>query len=424
MSRPRVVIVGAGFGGLACVRALRQAPVDVTLVDCSNHTAFTPFLYQLATALLDTAEVATPIRRLLHRFPNARFAMSTVSGVDLDRRTVATDCGELAYDFLVLAAGAVNNYFGNRDIAERSYGLNDVAEALELRNTLLERFESASSTTDPDERERLLTFAVVGGGPTGVEFAGALAELVHGVLAQDYRHQLDLGQVQIVLVEASDAPLPPFAPRLQRAACDALMHKGVRVLSDAEAAEIDAQGLKLRDGRTIPTATVVWAAGVRAVELADGLGLEQGSHHRLKVSDTLQVPGHPEVFAVGDLAEIPQSGGEPLPMLAQVAIQSGRHAAEAIIAIGRGEQPSPLRYRDLGTMATQGRNAAVAQIGPIKLSGMSGWLAWLLVHIARIAGLRTRALVLINWAAGYLLTDRPIRLIAGPRRRPHAGSES
>ncbi len=415
--RPRVVIVGAGFGGLACVRALRCAPVEVTLVDRHNYHVFTPFLYQLATALLEPAEVAQPVRQLLHRVPNAEFRMATVTGVDFERRVVLTDRGELPYDHLVLGAGAVNNYFGNQDIAQRSYGLNDVPEALELRNALLARFEAASWTADAAERKRLLTFAVVGGGPTGVEFAGAFAELVHGVLARDYPEELDMDEVQIVLVEASEAPLATFAPGLQRAAQRALERKRVRVLSDAEAADIDDDGLELHGGATIPAATVVWGAGVRAAPLADGLGLEQGSHHRLKVSDTLQVPGHPEVLAIGDLAEIPQDGQRPLPMLAQVAIQSGRHAGESIAARARGDQPVAFRYRNLGTMATQGRNAAVAQIGPVKLSGMLGWLAWLLVHIVRTGGLRTRLLVLVNWAAGYLLTDRPVRLIAGPQQR-------
>lgn len=417
--RPRVVIVGAGFGGLACARALHGAPVEVVLVDRHNYHVFTPLLYQVATALLEPAEVAQPVRQLLQKLPGVDFRLGDVTGVDLDARVVQSDRGPLAYDHLVLAAGAVNDYFGNREIAKRSLGLGTLSESLALRNAVLERFEQAAWTEDPVQRRRLLTFAVVGGGPTGVEFAGAFAELVHEALARDYPH-LDLDRVEIVLVEGSSAPLSTFAPKLQRASQRALEGKGVRVLSGAKASAIDEQGLRLDDGRTIGAATVAWAAGVRAASLADGLELEQGSHARLKVLPTLQVPGRPEVLVVGDMAAIPQAHGRPesLPMLAQVAIQSGRHAGEAIAASLHGRSPQDFRYRDLGTMATQGRNAAVAQIGPLKLSGMLGWLAWLLVHIVALGGLRTRLLVLINWAAAYLLTERPVRLIAGTTERP------
>lgn len=411
-----MVIVGAGFGGLACARALRSAPVRVTIVDRRNYTSFTPFLYQVATALLEPSEVVQPIRQLLRRIPNADFRLAAVTGVDLDAKLVKTDRGDLGYDHLVLAAGAVNNYYGNREIAARSLGLGTLSEALALRNEVLDRFERAAWSDDPAQRGRLLTFAIVGGGPTGVEFAGALAELVHRVLPRDYP-DLDLDLVQIVLVEGSAAPLPPFAPRLQRAAQRALERKRVRVISGAKASAIDDAGLHLDDGRAIAAGTVVWAAGVRATSLAGELGLDQGAGDRVKVTRTLQVPDRPEVVAIGDLAAIPHDGDAPLPMLAQVALQSGRHAAGVILACREGREPEPFRYRDLGTMATQGRNAAVAQIGPVKLSGMLGWLAWLLVHIARIAGLRTRLLILANWAAGYLLTDRPVRLIAGPQHR-------
>ncbi|MQA73635.1 MAG: NAD(P)-binding protein [Solirubrobacterales bacterium] len=411
--RPRVVIVGAGFGGLACAHALRSAPVEIVVVDQHNYHVFTPFLYQLATALLEPSETAYPVRALLRRVPNAQFRLAEVTDVDLETRVVHTDRGPLDYHYLVLAAGAVNNYFGNRDIAERSLGLNDLPEALELRNTVLARFERAAWATDAQERKRLLSFAVVGGGPTGTEFAAALAELVHGAQRRDYPH-LDVSEVEVTLVEASDGPLPPYSPRLQRAAQRALERKGVRILSDATASKIEREGLGLKDGRTIPAATVVWAAGVRAAPLGDELGLEQGSHHRLKVSPSLQVPGHPEVFAIGDLAEVPDGDGS-LPMLAQVALQSGKQAGRSIAALLRGDQPGALRYHDLGSMATQGRNQAVAQIGPVKLSGFVGWLAWLVVHIVRSEGLRTRASVLANWISGYLFRDRPIRLIAVPR---------
>lgn len=412
--RPRVVIVGAGFGGLACARALRDAPVETVLVDERNFHTFTPFLFQVATALLEPSEAAHPVRALLRGIPNASFRLGRVSGVDLQQRTVQTEHGDLGYDYLVLAAGATNNYFGNRDIAERSLGLGDLPEALQLRNRILACFEEAAWTEDPAQRARLLRFAVVGGGPTGVELAGALAELVRGPVARDFP-ELDRSEVDIVLVEASDAPLPPYGRRLQRAACRALERKGVRILFGIQATDIDDEGLHLDSGQTLSTATVVWGAGVRAAPLADVLGLQQRSHHRIAVSPALQLNGRPEVFAIGDVAEIPDGKGGALPMLAQVAIQSGRHAGRSIRRALEGGPPERFRYRDLGSMATQGRNAAVAQIGPVKLSGLLGWLAWLLVHLVRIVGLRNRLLVVLSWAWGYLLEDRPVRLIAGPR---------
>ena len=326
----------------------------------------------------------------------------------------------------MLAAGAVNAYFGHPEIAERSLGLNDLPEALQLRNTILCRFESAAWTTDPAERARLLSFAVVGGGPTGAEFAGSLAELVTGTLVRDFP-RVRRSEVSITLAEASRHPLPVFASPLPAAAHRALERKGVRVLSEVKVAEVDETGLRLKDGSVIPAATVVWAAGVRAAHLADGLGLRLGSHDRIKVTPTCQLDGRPEVFAVGDLAEITQDG-QPLPMLAQVAIQSGRHAARAIGTLQRAGTPEPFRYRDLGTMATIGRGFAVADIGPVKLSGLVGFLAWLLVHIARIAGMRARWVVLADWVSGYLFRNRPVQLFPWelpPERAPsRAGSRA
>lgn len=419
--RPRVVIVGAGFAGLAAAKALRRVPVQVTMVDQYDYHTFTPFLYQVATALLEADDAAYPIRGEIRRLGNVSFRLATVTGVDLDAKAVDTDQGRFCYDYLVLAAGAVNAYFGHSEIAERSLGLNDLPEALQLRNTILSRFEAAAWATDPAERARLLSFAVVGGGPTGAEFAGALAELVAGTLAKDFP-SLGRSEVSITLAEASPHPLSAFARPLPAAAHRALERKGIRVRSEAIVAEVDQTGLRLKDGSAIPAATVVWAAGVRAAHLADGLGLRLGSHERIKVTPTCQLDGHPEAFAVGDLAEIPQDG-QPLPMLAQVAIQSGRHAARAIGTLLRAGTPEPFRYRDLGTMATVGRGFAVADIGPVKLSGLPGFLAWLVVHIARIAGMRTRWHVLTNWVSGYLFRNPPVRFIAGPRTAQEAGSD-
>ncbi|MEU9886883.1 NAD(P)/FAD-dependent oxidoreductase [Sphaerisporangium sp. NPDC051011] len=413
--RPMVVIIGAGFAGLAAAKALHRAPVQVTMVDQHDYHTFTPFLYQVATALLEADDVAYPVRGEVRRLGNVSFRLATVTGVDLDTKAVDTDQGRLPYDYLVLAAGAVNAYFGHSEIAEHSLGLNDLPEALQLRNAILARFEAAAWTGDPAERARLLSFAVVGGGPTGTEFAGALAELVTGTLTRDFPG-LDRSEVSITLAEAGRHPLSVFPRPLPAAVDRALRRKGVRIRSGVMVTEVDKTGLRLKDGTTVPAATVVWAAGVRSSHLADGLGLRLGSHERIVVTPTLQVDGHPEVFAVGDFAEIPQpDAGEPLPMLAQVAIQSGRQAARNIGALLRGDIPQPFRYKDLGTMATVGRGFAVADIGPVRLSGQPGFLAWLVVHIARIAGMRNRWLVLANWVSGYLFRNRPVRLIVGPR---------
>ncbi len=370
---PRVVIVGAGFAGLAAAKALRRAPVEVTLVDQHNHHVFTPFLYQVATALLEPSEVAQPVRSLIRRSGNVTFRLGQVTDVDLLSKQVQTDHGPISYDYLVLAAGSVSNYFHNTDIATRSLGLKDLAEALQLRNQILSCFEQASWATDPAERAQLLSFAVVGGGPTGVEFAAALAVLVAGMAKRDFP-ALDRDDVKIMLVEGADAPLGSFAKRLQASAVKALSAKGVEVRSGVTVTDIDDSGLVLDGGERVDAATVVWAAGVRAAQLAGALDMELASHGRVPVGPTLQLVGRPEVFVVGDLAEIPASE-DVLPMLAQVAIQSGRHAARSIGAQISGREVGRFHYRDLGTMATVGCNDAVAQIGPLKLSDFVGWLA-------------------------------------------------
>ncbi len=421
---PRVVIVGAGFGGLAAAKALaeprrRPGQARVTVVDRHNHHVFTPFLYQVATALLEPSGVAQPVRALIRRMRNVEFRLAEVIGVDLDRRQVETDRGPVAYDYLILATGAVNDYFHNADVAAHTFGLGSLGAAQALRNHILSSFEAAGWATDPAERARHLTFAVVGGGPTGVEFSAALSVLVDEMVGRDFP-AIDEGEPSIVLIEGSPAPLASFAPDLQAKASQALGARGVRVESGALVVEVDEDGLTLDDGRRIRAATVVWAAGVRASPLAAGVG-PTGSHGRVVVGPTLQVSGHPEVLVVGDTAEIPGHGG-PLPMLAQVAIQSGRHAARSVLALSRGGAPTPFHYRDLGTMAVLGRGDAVAQVGPVHLSGLPGWLAWLGLHILRTRGLRTRATVLLGWISGFVFADRPVRLITGPTvsedRRP------
>ncbi|MGH8994860.1 MAG: NAD(P)/FAD-dependent oxidoreductase [Acidimicrobiales bacterium] len=418
--RARVVIVGAGFAGLAAAKALADRPwhradVHVTVVDQRNHHTFTPFLYQVATALLEPTGAAHPVRSLIRKLHNVEFRLGKVTSINVTRHQVDTDRGPVGYDYLILAGGAVNNYFGNTDISEHSLGLNTLGEALALRNHILSCFEAAAWATDPGARARLLTFAVVGGGPTGVEFSAALAVLVAEMVTHDYPH-IGADDPRIVLIEASPAPLTAFAADLQEAAANALRAKGVQVESNAKVADVDEGGLSLDGGRRIETATVVWAAGVRANPLADTLPAT-GSHGRVIIGPTLQVERHPEVFVVGDMAEIPAKAG-PLPMLAQVAIQSGRHAARQILDLEAGRKPAPFRYRDLGTMAALGRGDAVAQVGRLHLTGLEGWLAWLGLHIVRTVGLQAKTTVVLDWASGFLFADRPVRLITGPDHDP------
>ncbi len=334
--------------------------------------------------------------------------------MNLTLRRVDTDHGPVPYDYLILAAGSVNDYFGHPELATHTYGLDDLGEALALRNRLLSSFEAAAWATDRAERDRLLSVAVVGGGPTGVEFAAAVTLLIRQLVGRDFP-DIDADEPTVTLIEGSSAPLPSFAPDLQTSASRALAARGVRIRSGTKATGVDASGLILDGGERMPAATVVWAAGVRANPLAACLPAA-GSHHRVIVRPTLQVERHPEVFVVGDLAQIPGRAG-PLPMVAQVAIQSGRHAGRSVLDLTAGRSPRSFQYRDLGSMAALGRGDAVAQIGPVHLDGTAGWLAWLGLHIARTVGLQVKATVLTDWVSGFLFADRPVRLMTGPEPR-------
>jgi NADH dehydrogenase len=407
--RPRVVIAGAGFGGLTCARALKRAPVDVLLVDRNNYHLFTPLLYQVASALLDPGEIARPVRQLIRPLRNADFMLAKITGVDLEQRRLLTEHGPLAYDYLVLASGSQSDYFGNASLVRHAFGLKDLDEGLAVRNRILMRFEEARWTDDRERRRMLLTFAVVGGGPTGVEMAGALSELIHLVLARDYR-DLDLGLVRVVLLEAAGSLLGTFAEPLRDAARRSLEKKGVEVLLKAKVADVTANSISLADGHEIPASTVIWTAGVRASEVGSVLGLPLVRQARVQVLPTLQVTGHPEVFVIGDLAGAVDDGS-PLPMLIPVAMQEGRHVAATIRDVLRGYGATNFRYKDPGIMATIGRNSAVAQLGPVRLTGFLGWLMWLTVHLVNVISFRSRVVVLVNWAWDYMFFDRPIRLI-------------
>ena len=420
VARPRVVIIGAGFGGISAARALRRADVDVLVVDRHNYHLFQPLLYQVASGLLDPSEIAHPVRGLLRGQGNADVRMSEVRGVDLARRLVRTDVEELAYDHLVVAAGSAADHLGHPDIAAHSLALKGLNDALALRAAVLERFEAAAECPDAAERARLLTFVVAGAGPTGVEFAGALSELFAHLLPRDFP-RLDFAPVRVVLVEGRGRVLDAFHPRLAAAAQRVLVRRGVEIMLHRLVASADAAGVTLDDGTRIACATVVWTAGVRAASIGAQLGEPLARDGRVRVRPTLQLPGRDEVQVIGDLALLGDRDGAPLPMLAPVAIQQGRHAAANIVAMLDGGAPTPFRYRDKGTMATIGRNHAVVQIGPVRVDGLIGWLMWLFVHLTYIITFRSKVVVLLNWGWNYLFYDRPVRLITAVR--PDAGDD-
>lgn len=409
MTRPRVVIAGAGFAGLTCARGLKDAPVDVVLVDRNNYHLFTPLLYQVASALLDPGEIARPVRELIRPLGNAEFRLAEVTGVDLHGRVLKTNRGELPYDYLVLATGSQSDYFGNASLAKHAFGLKLMEEGLAVRNRVLSRVEATRWIGDPGQRRTMLTFAIVGGGPTGVEMAGALSELIRHVLKKDYPN-LDLGEVRVLLLEAADSLLGTFDPSLREAARRSLQRKGVEVILKAKVTEVTDTSIRLAGGDEINVGTVIWTAGVQASEVGAMLGVPLARQARVLVDPTLQLPGHPVVFVIGDLAGA-VAEGRPLPMLIPVAMQESRRVAASIADMVRNGGASAFAYKDPGTMATIGRNSAVAQLGRVRLTGFLGWVMWLTVHLVNVVSFRSRIVVLINWAWDYVFYDRPIRLI-------------
>ena len=418
-----MVIVGGGFGGLSCARALDGADVDVLLVDVRNYHLFTPLLYQVATALLDPSDIAYPFRTVFRRSGNVRFRQARVTGVDFDARTVTVSAGDtIAYDTLVLATGSANAYFGNPQLAERTIGMKALDEAMRLRNHVLSCLERAAHTSDPVQRAEWLTFVIVGGGPTGVEYSGALAELLGLVLGLDFP-ELAPGSFRVVLVEGADRLLGPFHPRLGAYAADTLRSRGVEVRLSTLVRDATDTGAVLTstgdevDSR-IGARTIVWSAGVGPTDpLPDEVsgaggggsgGVARSRSRRLEVDGCLRL--RPGVYAIGDVASVRPGGAEQeLPMLSPPAMQEGRYVARAILS--GGEPARPFRYRDKGTMATIGRRAAVAQVGPLRVRGFLGWLTWLVVHLYYLIGFRNRVAVLASWGWDYLRRDRPIRLI-------------
>ena len=407
---PHVVIVGAGFGGLETAQRLRNAPVQITLIDRQNYHLFQPLLYQVAIAGLVPSQIAYPLRTIFRKQKNLAFQMGEVTSIDFERRYVRSNGSVIAYDYLVLAVGGRTNFFGLSGVEENGFQLKSIEDATSTRNHLLRTFERASREVDPEVRKALLTFVVVGGGPTGVETAGALAELITHVLAKDYPH-MDLSEVRVLLVEAIGTVMLAYPDELRKATVKLLEDKKVEILLNTRLTDFNGRRITLADGRHIDAFTLIWTAGVRAAEITDRLGVPQATAGRVRVGPTLQLPQHPEVFVIGDAAYVEDVNRQPLPMLATVAQQQAKAAAWNLRRLLKGEELEPFRYKDPGLLATIGRNAAVARIWGLSFSGFIAWVIWVGLHIFRLIGFRNRVAVLINWAWDYFFYDNQVRLI-------------
>jgi NADH dehydrogenase len=409
---PQVVIIGAGFGGLKAARSLADAPVQVTLVDRNNYHLFQPLLYQVATAGVAPAEIAYPVRAVFRGQKNLEFQMAEVHQIDLASRRLLTEHGELEYDYLILAAGGQTHFFGMDALAKHAFDLKELDDAIAIRNHVLTQFELAALESDDAARRAMLTFVVAGGGPTGVEMAGALSELIRLVLAKDFP-RLSVQDARVLLLEASEKLLPAMPADLSAETVRALAEKQVEVRFGSAVSGFDGNAVMLRGGESIQSHTLIWAAGVRAASLVETLGVPLARQSRVPVTATLQLESHPEVFVIGDAAYLEDGNGQALPMLAPVAMQQAAAAAANLNRLVQSKPLVPFEYRDPGSMATIGRNRAVAQIGRLKLRGFLAWAAWLFVHLLQIIGFRNRLVVLVNWAWDYLFYDRAVRLIEG-----------
>jgi NADH dehydrogenase len=413
--RQKVVVVGAGFGGIEAARALAKAPVEVTIVDKQNHHCFQPLLYQVATAALSPADVAWPIRRIFRRQANATVLMASVLGVDTARRVLHTDQIDLPYDYLVLATGAAHSYFGHDAWAEAAPGLKRIEDATRIRRRILIAFERAELATDEKERRRLLTFVIVGAGATGVEMAGAISEVARQTLAMDFR-RIDPRTARIVLIEAGPRAMPTLPENLSEYVRRTLAAKGIEVMTETRVTGCDMRGVDLDHGR-IDAGTIIWAAGVVASPAAQWLGAEHDRAGRVLVAPDLSVPGHAEIFAVGDTAAAARPDGRPIPGIAPAAKQMGRYVGRLIAARIAGTASSqPFRYRHQGDLATVGRHAAVVKLGRMELTGFLGWLFWSVVHIFFLVEVRDRFIVAFTWAWDYITFQRGARLITEVRR--------
>ena len=417
LARPQLIVIGGGFAGLWATRALARAPLDITLIDRANHHLFQPLLYQVATAGLSAPDIAAPLRQILCRQANARVLMAEVSGIDLSKQQVVLDDGQaLNYDLLLVASGATHAYFGHDEWAPFAPGLKTLDDALLIRRRLLLAFERAEAASTQAEQQAWLHFAVVGGGPTGVELAGTLAEIARHTLRHEFR-RIDPRQAQVRLIEAGPALLASFAPTLQQRTRTQLESLGVEVLCGTPVADITACGYRLGE-RVVPCRTVLWAAGVAASPLGSLLGAELDRAGRVKVKADLTLPGHPKVFVAGDLAALTQANGRPVPGVAPAAKQMGAHVAATIRARLQGRPAKPFAYADYGNLATIGRMAAVVDLRGFQFSGLLAWWFWLAAHVFFLIGFRNRLSVLINWAWAYWTYQRGARIVLGGNAAP------
>ena len=408
---PHIVIVGAGFGGLRAARALKHADVRITVIDRRNYHLFQPLLYEVATAGLSPNDIAYPIRAVLRRQKNSRVFLAEVVAIDTKRRKVVLQDGEVEYDYLILATGAGHSYFGHPEWEAYAPGLKTIEDALEIRRRILLAFEMAERETDEERRRALLTYVIIGGGPTGVELAGAIAEIAYTVMVQDFR-SIRPQDARIILVEAGPRILPFMPESLSLKAEAALKRLGVEIVKNSPVTSVR-QGMVMAGTQTIHAGTVLWAAGVEPSPLARSLGVPLDDVGRVPVNPDLSIPGHPEVFVIGDLAAFVDETGKPLPGLAAVAVQQGRQVARNILRMCNGLPSEPFHYVDLGTMATIGRAAAVVNFNWVMLSGFVAWVIWIFVHILLLIGFRNRFVVLFDWAWSYLSFQRSARLITG-----------
>jgi NADH dehydrogenase len=415
MSSRHVVIVGGGFGGLTAAKALRRQALRVTLLDRHNYHLFQPLLYQVATATLSPGDIASPIRWIFRRSPNVRVLLGEAGSIDVaGRQVLLTDGAAVAYDYLIVATGSSHDYFGHNEWAPDAPGLKTLEDALEIRRRILLAFERAERESERERRQELLTFVLIGGGPTGVELAGTLAEIARQTLRDEFR-SIDPGQARIVLVEAGPTILPSFPPKLRDAARASLRRLGVDVREHTAVTGVDEHGVMLRNDR-LAAGTVLWAAGVAASPLVRALGVPLDRVGRAIVEPDLSIPGHPEVFVVGDAAVFLHQDGRPLPGVAQVAIQQATHAAHTIVNRERGSASRPFMFRDKGNMAIVGRRSALTDLGWIAFSGTIAWVAWLFLHIFMLIGFRNRLVVLLQWAVAYFTYQRSVRLITNVGR--------